>query len=121
MKRIRLMAAGALVGLVGCAAAQPVPVSDADLNAKLGAGAQAEFMAGGQKGVMTFFADRTVSREMGNSGQIDDGTWRVADGKLCITWKTPAAPEACMTQMKVGSSYEARGADGSVAMAYTLK
>jgi len=118
---VRWMAVGALLMLTACSGGQPVPVSDADLNAKLGKGAQAEFTAGSAQGVMTFFADKSVAREAGDSGKIDDGTWRIADGKLCITWKSPAAPESCLAQVQVGSRYEARNADGSVAMSYTLK
>ena len=120
MKLTTWCAVGGLLALAACSAAQPVALSDADLNAMLANGAQAQFAAGDKKGVLTFFGDKTVSREIGGSGQIDDGTWRVSGGQLCITWKSPAAPEACMTQVKVGSSYEARAADGSTVMAYTL-
>jgi hypothetical protein len=121
MNLTRWIAAGAFLALTACSGGQPVPVSETDLNAILSSGAQADFTAGSAKGVMLFFADKTVSREVAGSGQIDDGTWRVADSKLCITWKSPAAPESCLTQVKAGGKYEARNADGSVAMFYTLK
>lgn len=107
--------------MVACSSAQPTPIGEADLNGMLSKGAQVEFMAGGVPGTMVFFGDKTVSREMNHSGQIDDGTWRVADGKLCITWKSPAAPEACYAQVKAGDQYQALNADGSVAMSYTVK
>ncbi len=106
----------AAVALAACSGGQPVPVADADLQSTFGNGAQVQF----DKGSMTFFGDKTVSREMTGSAQIDDGTWRIDGGKLCIAWKSPAAPESCLTQVRVGSKYEARNDDGTVAMSYTL-
>lgn len=121
MHRLNWFAAGTMVALAACSTAQPVPLSESDLNGMLSKGAQFEYTAGASKGTLLFFGDKTVSREAAGSGQIDDGTWRIAEGKLCITWKTPAAPESCLTQVRVGSRYEARNADGTVAMTYTMK
>jgi hypothetical protein len=121
MHRLNWFVAGTMVVLGACSTAQPVSLSEGDLNAMLSKGAQFEYTAGASKGTLLFFGDKTVSREVAGSNQIDDGTWRVADGKLCITWKTPAAAESCLTQVKVGSRYEARNADGTVAMTYAMK
>lgn len=121
MKVSSLLPAAALIALAACSSSQPAPLGEADLNAMFGKGAQVEFGDQGNKGTMTFFADKTVSREVAGKDQIDDGTWRIAGGKLCIAWKTPAAAESCLNQVKVGSTYEARKDDGSVAMTYTLK
>ena len=89
----------ALLGLAACSGGQPVPLGEADLHAMFDKGAQVQF----DKGTMTIFADKTVSREVTGSGQIDDGTWRIDGGKLCITWKSPAAPDSCLTEVRVGS------------------
>lgn len=68
----------------------------------------------GRSGTATYHPDGTA--QVAWEGGADEGTWRIADGRFCLKWKTIRnGAENCTRSYKVGENeYQVFNADGTL-------